>query len=75
MAGSARVGEPVLYKDECLLGACESRQEWLIMYCRAVPAPVVASWCRVSLGRAVRAVDRQIARDPAWFNACWLVHD
>lgn len=45
------------------------------MYSRGVPIPVIAAWCRVSVKRVVRAVDRQIARGPAWFDACWLVHD
>ncbi|WP_247827753.1 hypothetical protein [Arthrobacter antioxidans] len=25
--------------------------------------------------RVIRAVDRQIARDPAWFDACWVIRD
>ncbi|WP_394253524.1 helicase associated domain-containing protein [Arthrobacter pityocampae] len=45
------------------------------MYSRGVPVPVIATWCRVDVRRVVRAVDRQIGRDPAWFDACWLVHD
>lgn len=70
-----RLGEPTLSEDDGPGQACESRQEWLLMYSRGVPAPVIAAWCRVSVKRVIRAVDRQIERDPAWFDACLSVHD
>ncbi|MHA7239578.1 helicase associated domain-containing protein [Arthrobacter sp. TMS1-12-1] len=71
----AGVDEPILSGDECLWEACESRQEWLLMYSRGIPVLVIADWCRVAVKRVVRAVDRQIERDPAWFDRCWLIHD
>ncbi|MHA7284198.1 helicase associated domain-containing protein [Arthrobacter sp. TMS2-4] len=75
MTVPAGVDEPILSEDEDLWAACESRQEWLLMYSRGVPAPVIAAWCRVPVKRVARAVDRQIERDPTWFDRCWLVHD
>ncbi len=39
----AGVGEPIVPEGECLWVACESRQEWLLMYSRGVPAPVIAA--------------------------------
>ncbi|WP_434995434.1 helicase associated domain-containing protein [Arthrobacter sp. Ld5] len=35
------------------------------MYSVDVPVPVIAAWCRVAVKRVIRAVDRQITRDPA----------
>ncbi|WP_168796566.1 helicase associated domain-containing protein [Arthrobacter echini] len=67
--------EPTSSEDEGLCGPRESKQEWLLMYSCGVPVPVIAAWCRVSVKRVVRAADRQIERDPAWFDRCWMIHD
>ncbi|MPY12103.1 hypothetical protein FNH21_15520 [Arthrobacter sp. KR32] len=45
------------------------------MYSRGVSPASVARWCRVDVRRVQRAVDREIRRNPAWFDQCWLIHD
>ena len=36
---------------------------------------MIATWCRVDLKRVNRAVDREIHRNPEWFDRCWRIHD
>ncbi|WP_104182177.1 helicase associated domain-containing protein [Arthrobacter sp. B0490] len=70
-----RFDDLILVGEEYPQGACENRQEWLLMYSRGVPPAVIARWCRVDVRRVHRAIDRQAERDPGWFDRCWLLHD
>ncbi|MBG6224925.1 hypothetical protein IWX63_001487 [Arthrobacter sp. CAN_A2] len=45
--------------------ACEGKLEWLLMYSRGVAVSVIAAWRRIAVKRVVRAVDRQIEREPS----------
>lgn len=45
------------------------------MYSRGVSPVRIARWCRVDVRRVHRAVDRQIEKNPDWFDACLLVRD
>ncbi|MFJ6003393.1 helicase associated domain-containing protein [Arthrobacter sp. NPDC092385] len=42
---------------------------------RAVPARVIADWCRVDVRRVHRTIDKQITLHPEWFDRCWRIHD
>ncbi|MHA7280244.1 helicase associated domain-containing protein [Arthrobacter sp. MDT2-2] len=70
-----RFDDLILPVGEYPVGACENRQEWLLLYSRGVPAAVIAVWCRVDVRRVHRAVDRQVTRQPGWFDRCWRIHD
>lgn len=70
-----RFDDLILAEDEYPQGACENRQEWLLMYSRGMPPAVIATWCRVDARRVHRAIDRQSARHPEWFDRCWVLHD
>ncbi|MEG9247853.1 helicase associated domain-containing protein [Arthrobacter sp. Soc17.1.1.1] len=70
-----RFDDLILAEDDYPQGACENRQEWLLMYSRGVPPTVIATWCRVDVRRVHRAIDRQAERHPEWFDRCWLTHD
>ncbi|MHA7241396.1 helicase associated domain-containing protein [Arthrobacter sp. TMS1-12-1] len=70
-----RFDDLILAEDEYPQGACENRQEWLLMYSRGVPPAVIAGWSRVDVRRVHRAIDRQAERCPGWFGRCWLIHD
>ncbi|WP_104181667.1 helicase associated domain-containing protein [Arthrobacter sp. B0490] len=70
-----RFDDLILAGDEYPQGACESRQEWLLMYSRGVPPAVIAGWCRVDVRRVRRTIDRQIGLDQGWFGRCWVLHD
>ncbi|MEG9249980.1 helicase associated domain-containing protein [Arthrobacter sp. Soc17.1.1.1] len=70
-----RFDDLILAEDDYPQGACENRQEWLLMYSRGVPPAVIAAWCRVDVRRVHRAIDRQIGRHPGWFDRCWVLHD
>ncbi|MHA7143813.1 helicase associated domain-containing protein [Arthrobacter sp. TmT3-37] len=69
-----RFDDLILPVGEYPVGACENRQEWLLMYSRGVPVAVIAVWCRVDVRRVHRAVDKQISRHPEWFDRCWRIH-
>lgn len=68
-----RFDDLLLGEEEYPGGACENKQEWLLMYSHGVPAAVIASWCRVDVRGVHRAIDRQITRNPAWFGWCWMM--
>jgi hypothetical protein len=70
-----RFDDLILPVGEYPNGACENRQEWLLMYSRGVPVVVIAVWCRVDVRRVHRAVDKQVSRHPRWFGRCWRIHD
>jgi hypothetical protein len=70
-----RFDDLILAEDDYPQGACENRQEWLLMYSRGVSAAVIATWCRVDVRRVHRAIDRQAGRHPEWFDRCWVFHD
>ncbi len=70
-----RFDDLILTEDEYPRGECENRQEWLLMYSHGIPPEAIAVWCRVDVRRVHRAIDRQIGRDPEWFDRCWLIHD
>lgn len=70
-----RFDELIVGEEEYPHGACEGRQEWVLMFFLGVPVPVIARWCRVDVRRVRRAVDRRIVEDPGWFDRCLLIHD
>ncbi|MEG9250126.1 helicase associated domain-containing protein [Arthrobacter sp. Soc17.1.1.1] len=70
-----RFDDLILAEDDYSQGACESRQEWLLMYSRGVPPAVIAAWCRVDVRRVHRTINRQAERCPGWFGRCWVLHD
>ncbi len=69
-----RFDDLILHADQYPQGPCENKQQWLLVYSRGVPAAVIATWCRVEVRRVNRAVDREIRRNPEWFDRCWRIH-
>lgn len=70
-----RFDDLILPVGEYPAGACENKQEWLLMYSRGVSSAVIAAWCRVDVRRVHRAVERQVGLRPDWFGQCWMMHD
>ncbi len=51
-----RVDDLILTEDEYPHGACDNKQEWLLMYSRGVPPAVIATWRKADVRRVHRAI-------------------